>query len=53
MNETLALVLLISVGLSAFCHWRAWRLDRLLLEVDPFARRIITHLLDYVSHRKE
>ncbi|WP_185928645.1 hypothetical protein [Sphingomonas sp. IC081] len=48
----LALMLLFA-ALSLFALWRASRLHRRILEIDPQARCPATHPLDYLSHRKE
>ncbi|MFC0683235.1 hypothetical protein [Novosphingobium clariflavum] len=48
----IALVMLFA-GISGFAYWRASRLHRRIVDIDPQARCPATHPLDYFSHRKE
>ena len=48
----IALVALLC-GLSGFAYWRASRLQRRIVDIDPEARCPVTRPLDYLLHRKE
>lgn len=46
------LIVLVSVAASAFCYWRALRLHLRIVDIDPQFRGLVTHVLDFLSHRK-
>lgn len=53
MNGTLVVLVVLFGGISGFAYWRASRLHRRIVDIDPKARCPATRPLDYFSHRKE
>lgn len=53
MSRPFLALMLLFAALSLFALWRASRLHRRIIEIDPQARCPATHPLDYLSHRKE
>lgn len=53
MNDPFALVVTLSLAASGFGYWRVLRLHLRMTALDPLARPLISHLLDYLTHRKE
>lgn len=53
MSPPLIALVLLFAALSGFAYWRASRLHRRIVDIDPKARCPATHPLDYLSHRKE
>ncbi|CDO37280.1 hypothetical protein [Novosphingobium sp. KN65.2] len=47
------LIVVVSVAASAFGYWRALRLHLRIVDIDPQFRGLVTHVLDFLSHRKD
>jgi len=53
VNSWVALLVLVSVAVSLFGYWRAFRLHRRILAIEPAFRGLVTQFLDRVTRRKD
>ncbi|WP_443478061.1 hypothetical protein ACLIMP_04225 [Novosphingobium aerophilum] len=53
MTDHLAIVAIVSIAASGFGYWRVLRLHLRMTALDPKARPLVSHVLDYLTHRKE
>lgn len=52
MNAWLALVVAASIAASLFGYWRAFRLHRRIVAIEPAFRGLVTQLLDRLGVRR-